>query len=38
MLQLVNVEEGIDNSESTLRAFLSSVDSLHAAGSYAAYA
>ena len=38
MLQLVNAEEGIDNSESTLRAFLSSVDTLHADGSYAAYA
>ena len=37
MLQLVNVEEGIDNSESTLRAFLSSVDALQASDRDAAY-
>ena len=38
MLQLVDVEEGIDNSETTLRAFLNSVDALHGADSFAAYA
>ena len=38
MLQLVDVEEGIDNSDTTLRAFLNSVDSLHGADSFAAYA